>query len=89
MAYNTEIFEDSLHAKGYVIERVKYSSPGIVKYVLGAIVEGTLVKRAWWNFEGKCFSHKGKALPKYDLPLEQVQKRLTERSLSYDSRRID
>lgn len=72
MAYNTDVFEKALQEKGYVIEKVKYSAPHEVKSVFGAVVEGTLVKQVWWNYEGKCFSFKGKALPKYDLPFEET-----------------
>ena len=85
MAYNTEVFENALHARGYIIEKIKYSVPGLVKSILGAVVEGTLVKQVWWNNEGKCFSFKGKAQPKYDLPLEEVEKRLTVKR--HESRR--
>lgn len=76
MSYNTLAFETAIHACGYVVEVIKKDGPDKVRSVLGAVVEGTLVKRVRWNSEGKCFSPKGKALPKYDIPLEEVQSRL-------------
>lgn len=82
MAYNTLIFEKAMHAYGYVIERIAKDSQSTVKSVFGAVIEGTLVKRVRWNTEGKCFSPKGKALSKYDLPLEAVYSILLNKSIS-------
>lgn len=76
MAYNTLIFEKAIHSFGYVIEQIKKNSTDRVLSVYGAIIEGIHVKRVRWDSEGKCFSQKGKALSKYDLPLEEVQSRL-------------
>lgn len=76
MAYNTFIFETAILERGYVVEEIRKESLEKVKFVLGAVIKGTYVKRVRWDSEGKCFSPKGKALPQYDLPMEEVQSRL-------------
>lgn len=70
MAYDTEIFEIAAQSRGFVIERIKKSSPDTVESMFGAVVEGTLVKQVRWDSEGRCFSYKGKALSKYNLELK-------------------
>lgn len=79
MAYNTIVFETAIHACGYIVDEIRKESLDKVKSVLGSVIEGTYVKRVRWDSEGKCFSPKGKALSKYDLPLEEVQSRLKAR----------
>lgn len=76
MSYNTFVFETAIHACGYVVEQIKKESLDKVKFALGAVIKGTYVKRVRWDSEGKCFSLKCKALPKYDLPLASVQKKI-------------
>lgn len=80
MAYNTEVFEKAILKKGYVIEEMRKSSPLAVESVKGAVTQGTLTKQVWWNKDGKCFSYRRTRLPKYDLPLEEIENRLTDKT---------
>lgn len=82
MVYNTEVFETAIHAAGYVIDEIRKESPDKVKSILGSVIEGTHVKRVRWDSEGKCFSPKGKELPKFDLPLDAIQLRILNKKES-------
>lgn len=74
MGYNTNEFEIAAQSRDFIIERIKKSSPDTVESMFGAVVEGTLVKQVRWDSEGRCFSYKGKALPKYDLSLKSIKR---------------
>lgn len=73
MTYSILNFESAAQKQGYVIERIKKNGKNNVDSMFGSVTVGTLVRAVRWDQLGQCFSRKGKALPKYDLQLEDKE----------------